>query len=641
MRYAFADFELDDRIGNLSRRGERLHVRPKVIALLAHLIGHRVRVVYRQELLDLLWPDVSVGESSLSTLLNEARAAVGDSGCRQQIIRTFPRRGYRFIAPVELRAMGEPRGGAGIGDRKLHLQPLDEILVGRGDILARADAAICTLAESAPRHLLLCGEIGSGKSRTAREIASIARGRGMGVHFARCEASTDAPRLWPWSQVLKSLADSCPPDDLAREFGREAPVIAGLTSGAGAQMTGPWARGGLEASQARFHLFDCVSRLLRRFAANHPLMLVMEDLHWADRTSLLLLHHLIRSSRNGRLMVLATLRDRPHPRDAERRRLLAELDGDAPLRRLCLTPLSHHEVSEFLALAGLPEQSQAAVERLHEYSGGNPLFLADTLLSSARLGSTHASGDISKHLPPPSPHLRTRLEGVLTELPEGCHHLMQLAAVIGDAFSRPLLEAASPAEGERFLELIEAIEAADLIRPHTRRSHCYEFRHGVIRSALQANSGAVQKARLHLQIGEAMESLYRAELDRHLPALARHFASAVSGGGGAKAIDYATRAATQASERHDHAEGSRHYRLALETIEICPPIETERKCHLLAGLARENALCAVPDEAPGAQRQPAPLAQRPAGQNETASAQAEPEPRRGPDQRSALCLPSQ
>lgn len=155
MRYCFGEFEFDTREGRLYWREEIMRARPKLVELIHYLLSHRRQLATREELLDHLWPDVNVGQTSLSTLINEARDLLGDSGYKQQIIRTEARRGYSFVADVSLRAEGQAESGG--GDLRHRLQSI--LLAGRSAIQEGDLSAARHCLESAlqitrgnPRH---------------------------------------------------------------------------------------------------------------------------------------------------------------------------------------------------------------------------------------------------------------------------------------------------------------------------------------------------------------------------------------------------------------------------------------------------------------------------------------------------------
>src|SRR5919108_3663570 len=190
--------------------------------------------------------------------------------------------------------MGQPRGTF-VGRQR----DLDEL----GERLAAAAAGRGSL-------LLVAGEPGIGKTRLADELArGAARSLGAGVLWGTCWEGEGAPAFWPWIQALRAHAARRDPAALRAELGDGAADVARLVPGLAGRLGELPERPALEPDQARFRLFDAVAGLLRRAGEAEPLLLVLDDLHWADRSSLALLRFVARELRDARLLVLGTYRD--------------------------------------------------------------------------------------------------------------------------------------------------------------------------------------------------------------------------------------------------------------------------------------------------------------------------------------------
>ncbi|HEY2386150.1 MAG TPA: AAA family ATPase, partial [Candidatus Binatia bacterium] len=278
--YTFAGLILDEALYELRRGAAAVKLEPKVFDVLRYLVRHRERVVSKDELLAELWPGEHVSESVLPRCITALRKAVGDTAAGQRVIQTVHGRGYRFVAPLEIAAVG---GAAADGEVALAredgpAEPARGAFVGREDAMAKLRAALADALGGAGRLVLLVGEPGIGKTRTAEEIATDGRRAGALVLAGRCYEGDGAPAFWPWLQILRA-AGAAP---------EAAPVLARLGGGVAdvAQLlpelfAGHALRPGaaLEPEQARFRLFDAVSALLRALAASRPLVLVVDDLH--------------------------------------------------------------------------------------------------------------------------------------------------------------------------------------------------------------------------------------------------------------------------------------------------------------------------------------------------------------------------
>ncbi len=217
--FAFGEFEADEALRELRREGRPIDLHPTPLRLLLYLLRHRDRVISKDELLDRVWSEVAVSEGALSTAIKEIRSALGDDGSQQRVIQTLRGRGYRLIAPVEEQPAATPTrtypARRGVPD-----------FVGRGSILTQLDAALEDAGAGRGRIVLLAGEAGIGKTRTAEEFAATARSRGVSVHAAWCREEKGAPPYWPWVQILRGLVDGRDADALRGDLGGGAARIS-------------------------------------------------------------------------------------------------------------------------------------------------------------------------------------------------------------------------------------------------------------------------------------------------------------------------------------------------------------------------------------------------------------------------------
>lgn len=577
MRFRFSDCVLDADRFELMRSGRPVAVQPKVLELLLFLVRNHERAVTKRELLDAVWPDTATGETSLTRAVSFARAAVGERERDARVIRTVRGRGYRVGVPVvvegpEARAHAIRDSGFVCRERELAAATaaLDHALAGRGQLL------------------LLAGEPGIGKTRLAAELAELARGRGATALWGRCQEGEEERAYWPWEQLLRAGLPDWDLDLVERALGDGAAEFAELVPELRWRLT-ELPRPAPDPERARARLFDAVSALLASGAAVTPLLLVLDDLDFADGPSLRLLRFLAPQLPALRVLLLGTYRE---PIPSARRVLgdtLAELARfHAPDRTLRLRGLDPGCVERLLArrLEGPP--SPELVRACHARSDGNPLFLLELL---HWLGSVAALPEDWEHELPEGILHATRRR--LAALSEPCRRALGCASVLGREFAAELAAHASERTEPELLALLEEAEAAHVVDPLRGSPGQFRFSHPLIGEALYADLGSATRARLHARVGEALEERYRprplakSDLElpirgAHLAELARHFYAALPLVDAAKALDYCERAAEHALSLLAFAEAERLSERALRVLETSAPADAPRRERLSA-----------------------------------------------------------
>src|SRR5581483_7872427 len=311
--------------------------------------------------------------------------------------------------------------------------------------------------------VLVGGEAGIGKTRLVDELCTIARSLAFRVLPGRCWDGAGAPAFWPWMQIIRAHARARDPIELLAELGSGAAEIAQVVPEVAARLPGLPLPPELPAEQARFRLFDSVTSFLRNVAAAQPLLLVLDDLHWADLPSLHLLRFVVRELRDARVVIVGTHRELVPEDGQPRRQALVELDQEPHVTHLfprSLSPADVAQVIEAMVRRGLPDGCAAAV---HRRSGGNPLAVTEIARHLAAEGAVDGP-DVERALRedvPPS--LREMLAARLARLSEPCRQVLAIAAVVGPEFAVPLVEGVSGVGADRFLVLLEEAEAARIV----------------------------------------------------------------------------------------------------------------------------------------------------------------------------------
>jgi len=395
------------------------------------------------------------------------------------------------------------------------------------ELLRHVDAA-----RNGQPGLMLCGgEPGVGKTRLAKEAEYLALGRGMSVAWGRCAETAEAPPYWPWRQVLRVAARLPGAADVAvrRQLTSDLAIIAPEAFGTASRDAEP------VSFEPRFRIFDAVSRFLHD-VGHGGLLVILDDLHWADAASLLLLGHLARDLRGSQLVVLATYRDsEPRLRPA-----LADLIREPRTSRLTLAGLSLDGVRRLLtATLGVPPPIEA-VERIHRVSGGNPFFVDEL----ARTAGTAMPVTV-----------RAAIRRRMSQLSTACQEMLRVAAVVGPVFSPEVVAAVLQRPLVACLEATAEAVDAGLLWPDHR------FRHALIRDAIEAELPPVERSRLHAASAQVLEER---SPDAHLYDLAHHWAAVAQEGARARAAHWSQRAADEAMARFAYEEAARLYRQALE-----------------------------------------------------------------------------
>ena len=256
----------------------------------------------------------------------------------------------------------------------------DRVFVGRQAEMGVLQAALEDALAGRGRLVMLVGEPGIGKTRTAREFVTHAGRRSAVGLWGRCLESAGAAPYWLWVQIIRAYVRERDVAQLRAEMGAGAADIAAIVPEVGERLPNlPLPLRFEDPEQARFRLFDAVTTFLYQAAQHHPLVLVLDDLHWADKPSLLLLEFLAQELRQSRLLVIGTYRDMELSRQHPLSETLAELTREQPLQRLVLHGLNQEEVERFLEVTTDITLPQALVEAVHTQTEGNPLFLTEVV----------------------------------------------------------------------------------------------------------------------------------------------------------------------------------------------------------------------------------------------------------------------
>ena len=565
MLYRFGDFELDEQRFELRASGNKVPVQPKVLDVLFYLVRMRDRVVLKRELLDAVWADVIVSEASVSRVIMEARRAIGDE--LQQVIVTVRGRGFRFAGQVnETDRPSSPRVAE---------PTTDPTFVGRDAALAAVGARLDEALSGRGSLVWLSGEAGIGKTRTAHEIARRAQARGATTLVTHVHEAPESPPFWPWAQIIRTFTGGRT-DPARRQFlDTVAPLLAGEVVSNGSQ----------------FALFEAVTRFFVTASRVRPIVIVFDDVHWADEASLRLLQFFAREVRDGAVLVVCTFRDASLPSDA-RARLLGGLLRESSSLSVPLRGMTLDEIRRFVEVTSGTVPSDAFTKSLYERSGGNPLYLHQLLKTDwAERALTTTAHELASSMDLQQGLIESICRH-LDSLSEGARELLTLAAVLGREFQLAKFGIVSGLSPDVLSDrLDEAVRVRVLVRS---KDGPYRFAHVLVRDVLYKKLSSAERAARHRSIGEKLLEHYGDAVEPHAAELADHFSRSLPGGDAARAINLAMRAAEQESKMGQHRAAARHWQQAAQAFAMIPHDDGRRVC---VELGRARSLQAAGEDA--------------------------------------------
>jgi DNA-binding SARP family transcriptional activator len=449
-----------------------------------------------------------------------------------------------------------------------------EVFVGRAAELAVLDAAL-TISPDSPAIVLVAGEPGIGKTRLVHEAAARAADAGCVVAWGRCDEGDGAPPFWPWVQIIRSLVrhpDAEPVRAAVAPFAPElAQLVPQVTELAG-ELPPP---APLDPASARYRFFDAVTGALAGLSQHRPVVVILDDLHWADPPSLQLTGYLARRLSGSNVRLVVTYRDLDPVPDAGLTEILAVLAREPGRFDLPLQGLTQEEVAQFVAHEAGGEQAAAIAAAVWNRTGGNPFFVGELIrLLVAEKALTDATANAAR-VPRAVRHVVARRMG---RLPEATRELLTVAAVAGNDFDLMVVARAANLDLDRALDIVDVAVAAGLVTEQPGLAERFRFSHALVHEAIYQELTQLRRARLHGVVADALEETGE---DRAQPTeVAHHLYEAVPVTGPARAIVAAARASTaaQGALAPEVAEG--HLRRAL-ALAAAMPAGPERDRHEL------------------------------------------------------------
>jgi predicted ATPase/DNA-binding winged helix-turn-helix (wHTH) protein len=583
--FRFGEFEVDFQLYELRRAGELTRVDRKVFDLLRYLIEHRERVVEKHELLRDVWGGEVVVDAVVPTAIARLRKALGQSGADSTPIQTIHGRGYRFNAPLASMPARAPVAGA---ERRIMLVDTDihpglrDPFVGRDAVMERLNGALEKALRGIMRARLLTGDPGIGKTRLCQELGSRAREAGARVWSGRCYEADSGEGLWPWVQILRQAVDA-PAVEALRSL-PETALVELTTLVPELRAT----RAPLASSVAvgkGLPLFDAVARFLRASAQRVPLVLVLDDLHWADTASLTLLGYLLEELTGARIFVLGTFRDAEltpgHPHTA----LLDRLERSSSWKRIALDALEVPDVALYVQELTGQLVPDALAERIHECTAGNPFFVRETVRSLTADALAEGHLRLAEINVPES--ARDVMRRRVAALPEPTQRVLEAGSVLGLRLELGTLSAMLELDNEALLSALDRAVAARLLVRDQEGLGRYAFVHTLVRDTLDGDLSTSRRCELHLAAGTALER-QRALRKVAAAEIALHLYRALPRGDAHKACEQAKLAAEEAATAGQHEQAAEWYRRAHEGLGFVQDADADRSAEVMLGLGRAH-----------------------------------------------------
>jgi len=539
MVYRFGPFELDDELFQLRRGGAVVPLQPRVFDLLLFLIRKRDVVVTRAELLEHVWGGTVVTKDAVAQAVMALRKGLGDDGESPTYVETVRARGYRFVAPL----LGATTAPPSTSD----VSALIAIEAKVAKVVRRVDKG--------GGVVLVSGEPGVGRTRFVTEVA----GRVPRSIVVRC-AVDGAPKLWFVREVLRELR--------ARGAAEETGVLADLATGSFDTLS-------LEVPAARFAFADTFLDALVRHAGGAPLLLVADDLHEADETTLALVELLAPRLPTTPIVLCASYaRSASHARGFHA--LLGALTHEPSVLIVPLEPFTRDDVAAYLEAITKRELSGELVDRIFQKTRGNALLLTQ-LAARESVEWLHTSVKTASLVDVDT--LRDAIFRQLRTLDAEVQRVLTMAAVFGATFAVAPLATAAGLDNAETLGALDTATRAGILRRATPTT--YQFLYPLVRDVLHETLAGRDRAELHARAARALEPhVVEGAGYEQVGALAKHFVEAAAVGDVDAALDWSLKACELAAKGGDRVAASRYAEAGLAASTFAPTPATQKVARL-------------------------------------------------------------
>ncbi|MCH8229565.1 MAG: AAA family ATPase [Chloroflexi bacterium] len=425
---------------------------------------------------------------------------------------------------------------------------LDDALVGRGGLV------------------MLAGEPGIGKTRLTEELTAIAKDRGALVAWGACYEGGSAPPYWPWTQVIRSLLTE-PSVAVMNALETRGAVIADIVPEIDDMLPDMQPAPEVDPTQARFRLFDSVTSFLNEVAISQPVILVIDDLHWADRSTLELLEFVARDVATRPMLLVGSYRDMELSRQHPLSETLATLARARGFRRIPLWGLGSEDVGRLVEAVGGIRPPPALIDEIHDRTEGNPFFIVEVTRDLAREAAVRGGNFDSVGSFRIPEGVREAIGVRLNRLSEECNQVLRTASLLGRVFDFALLAAVMADPSEDVLpDLIDEAIVSGAVREVPGTDERYEFTHALIHETLAEELPTRIRTRLHARIVDAIETIYADRLADRSAELSFHCAEAGTMVAENREAHYARMAGERAVTAYAWTEARAFFEQALEAL---------------------------------------------------------------------------
>ena len=460
--------------------------------------------------------------------------------------------------------------------------------VGRSEELGILQNALERVIGDEGEIILVAGEAGIGKTRMSEEFLRYASAQGVRTLWGRCYEGDGAPAYWPWVQVVRSYMEGRSTAELRTVMGPGAADIARIAPELRERLPDLEEPPPLDPDGERFRLFDSMTTFLKNAAERAPLALIIDDLHSADRSSLLLLEFLAREVAETGLLIVGTYRhvevDRGHPLT----RTLGQLARHEANERITLEGLSVADIDRYIELVTGRAAPEGLAAAIHEQTEGNPFFVREIvalLIEEERLNNPEDVRSWRLTIP----HgIRETIALRTARLTDTAHRVLTTASVSGRDFELPIVAQVADLDELDTLDALEEALGTGLIVESPPTPGGFRFTHAITRQTLYDDLSQARRLRMHLRTGETLENSTGGQLSKHLLEIAQHFYLAASVGGSDKAISYLTEGGRQLYRSTAYDEAADFFERALEISRDIEEADPELLSGVLCNLAEAS-----------------------------------------------------